>query len=260
MIGYWSSDKTVRAGDADVTFVSSDNILFYIHRKNLETHAAAFPPAEFDTRGEIVPLTEDSRTLELLFQYIYPQRHPDLESTPFETLAPLAEAAEKYEVFAAMNICKIRMKIQTGYSRSVLPECAVEVFNYASKHEYPDILGAAAPFLLDVPLDEIVTTLSLNLVVPWLSVLSGPLLATLESGSFEIDDLNAFRMYDAQLSNGWDGAIRQLFASLGQKRSRVALDAAYAGMNIPCGHLNQATLRARLDEELKMVPGFDAFL
>ncbi|KAF5380014.1 hypothetical protein D9615_006294 [Tricholomella constricta] len=98
------TSEQFRAGDADVTFVSSDNILFYIHRKNLETHAAAFPSAEFDTRGEIVPLTEDASTLELLFQFVYPRRHPDLEATPFEALAPLAEAAEKYEVFSAMNI------------------------------------------------------------------------------------------------------------------------------------------------------------
>lgn len=100
----------VCAKDADVTFVSSDNVLFKIHRKHLESNAVAFPPAEFDTCEEVVQLTEASETLELLFQFVYPRRHPNLETTPFEILSPLAEAAEKYEAFAAMNICNIRMK------------------------------------------------------------------------------------------------------------------------------------------------------
>jgi hypothetical protein len=66
---------------------------------------------EFETAGEIVNLTEDAATvtLELLFQFVYPQRHPNLSDSPYEVVAPLAEAAEKYEVFAAMNICGIRM-------------------------------------------------------------------------------------------------------------------------------------------------------
>ncbi|KAG5650797.1 hypothetical protein H0H81_011019 [Sphagnurus paluster] len=99
------------SGDADVSFRSSDNVIFRIHRRNLETHTGAFPPPEFDTQGEIVELRDEtSETLELLFQFIYPQRHPHLDATPFEVLAPLAEAAEKYEVYAAMNICRVRMK------------------------------------------------------------------------------------------------------------------------------------------------------
>ncbi|KAG5651576.1 hypothetical protein H0H81_008159 [Sphagnurus paluster] len=87
-----------------------DDVLFHIHRRNLETNTAAFPPAEFETKGEIVELEENAATLELLFQFIYPQHHPHLDTTPFEVLAPLAEAAEKYEVYAAMNICRVRMK------------------------------------------------------------------------------------------------------------------------------------------------------
>ncbi|KAG5637526.1 hypothetical protein H0H81_004222 [Sphagnurus paluster] len=152
--------ENFKAGNADVTFVSSDEVLFYIHRKNLETNAEGFPSAEFDTGGEIVPLTETAVTLELLFQFIYPRRHPDLEDTTFEILAPLAEAAEKYQVFSAMTICKIRMK-------DFLPQHGVEIFNYASRHGYKDILSAAAPSVLDIPLDELVKKLSLQLVVPW---------------------------------------------------------------------------------------------
>lgn len=71
---------------------------------------------EIEPAGEMVELTEDSSTLELLFQFIYPQRHPTLSDTPYEIIAPVAEAAEKYEVFAAMNICQIRMLYVLSYT------------------------------------------------------------------------------------------------------------------------------------------------
>ena len=89
-------------------------MLFRIYRKNLDTNAAGFPPLGFDTLNEVITLTENSQTLELLFQFMYPKRHPDLETTPIEILAPLAEAAEKYEVFSALNMCKVRMKYVPG--------------------------------------------------------------------------------------------------------------------------------------------------
>lgn len=82
---------------------------FRIHRKNLETSTGGFAPAEFDTCGEVVHLTESARTLELLFHFIYPRRHPSLGCEVMEILAPLAEAVEKYEVFPAINICHVRM-------------------------------------------------------------------------------------------------------------------------------------------------------
>ncbi|KAG6839763.1 hypothetical protein C0991_011872 [Blastosporella zonata] len=98
------------ASDADVIFKSSDDVLFHIHRKNLEAHAGAFPPSEFSTNGEVVSLTEDASILEKLFQYIYPQRHPDIELMDHEDLYKLAEAAEKYEVFGVIALCKTRIR------------------------------------------------------------------------------------------------------------------------------------------------------
>jgi hypothetical protein len=41
---------------------------------------------------------------------MYPQTPPDLEVIAFPILASLAEAAEKYEVFIATALCKIRFK------------------------------------------------------------------------------------------------------------------------------------------------------
>lgn len=100
----------VCAPDSDVVFLSSDNIFFQIHKANLKTSAGGFAPPEFESRGEIIHMTETALTLELLFQFCYPDRHPDVEMLGFSEFAILAEAAEKYQVFSAMNICKIRMK------------------------------------------------------------------------------------------------------------------------------------------------------
>jgi hypothetical protein len=57
--------------------------------------------------SEVIPLTEAASILEILFQFCYPERHPDLEGMQFNDLMPLAVAAEKYMVFSAMHICSI---------------------------------------------------------------------------------------------------------------------------------------------------------
>jgi hypothetical protein len=76
----------------------------------LKVSAECFAPPEFETRDEIILLTETALTLELLFQFCYPDGHPDVEGLEFSVLALLAEAAEKYQVFSAMNICRICMR------------------------------------------------------------------------------------------------------------------------------------------------------
>lgn len=105
----------VCAPDSDITFQSSDDVLFKVHRQNMNSHAEGFAAADavsegHSTKNEIVPLSETSATLELLLQYMYDQHQPDLEQVNFETLACLAEAAEKYQVYHAMPICRTMMK------------------------------------------------------------------------------------------------------------------------------------------------------
>ncbi|KAJ7018398.1 hypothetical protein C8F04DRAFT_1052819 [Mycena alexandri] len=147
--------------DADVTFQSSDSILFRVHRKNLEVCTEGFPPSGFAvTEGEIIALSETSVTLELLFQFIYPQRHPGLDATPFDVLEPLAEAAEKYQVFPAMNICHIRL-------RDMVHEHPVEVAIYAAKHDYPFLISEVAPMMISIPPIDVIQILPQSLVLPW---------------------------------------------------------------------------------------------
>ena len=60
--------------------------------------------------SEIVSLSENSATLDLLLQFMYRQRQPDLAVVAFEILSELAEAAEKYEVYSAMSMCYVHMR------------------------------------------------------------------------------------------------------------------------------------------------------
>ncbi|KAG6864431.1 hypothetical protein C0991_009557 [Blastosporella zonata] len=77
---------------------------------SLEIHAAAFPPSEFITDGEVIPLTEDALTLEELFTYVYPKRCINIDLLSVGDLFKLAEAVEKYEIFGAMTIWMMHIK------------------------------------------------------------------------------------------------------------------------------------------------------
>ncbi|KAG6847383.1 hypothetical protein H0H93_008531 [Arthromyces matolae] len=128
--------------------------------KYLDASTGGFPPSEFvHVEGENIPLSEDSATLEVLFQFMRPKRHPTLalETIEFHLLEKVAEAAEKYEVFAAMNICFIRME-------QALPTHPVEVLNYGAKHGYRTLIDTATPYILDLPLESVVQLLSVTVL------------------------------------------------------------------------------------------------
>ncbi|KAF8982135.1 hypothetical protein BDQ17DRAFT_1337020 [Cyathus striatus] len=161
-----SQSGRFNAVDADVVFQSSDNVLFSIHRKNLETHTGAFPPAEFKAdEQEVVTLQESSETLDLLFQFIYPQRHPSLSDSTFEVLAPLAEAAEKYEAYSAMNICHIRMLKFLEANQH-----AEHIMSYAAKHGYKEVVDVAAPLVISMSIGSVIQILPPHLHLSWVTV------------------------------------------------------------------------------------------
>ncbi|KAF7978064.1 hypothetical protein HWV62_1703 [Athelia sp. TMB] len=82
-------------------------------------------------------------TLELLFQFMYPPKQPDLKKIEFKQLADLAEAAEKYQVYAAMGVCNMCM------SEAYL-EHSLEVMIYGMRHGYADIVDKAEKKALEV--------------------------------------------------------------------------------------------------------------
>jgi hypothetical protein len=104
----------VCAADSDITIQSSDGVLFRLHQVNLKISLGS---CEFvTTENEVVRLPESSAVFNLLFQFCYPERHPDLDNLEFDILAELAEAAEKYKVFSAIDICRVAIRCVLGYS------------------------------------------------------------------------------------------------------------------------------------------------
>jgi hypothetical protein len=87
-------------------------VLFKFHKKHIEVYSGAFAGADqfASSPTELVELTETSEVLEALLGLMSLQRRPDLTDLPFEVMAPLAEAVEKYQVFSAMPICEMSMR------------------------------------------------------------------------------------------------------------------------------------------------------
>lgn len=153
----------VCADDADVKFRSCDGILFKVHRSNLVAHSEGFsPPPGTSSHDEIVALPENGDTLDLLFQFMSPQRQPDLSEIMFKQLAELAEAAEKYQVFSAMTICNVHMtyvvSVRDGttaitdrtFSSDAYSKHPFEVMLYAMRHGYGKLMDKAERKVLEV--------------------------------------------------------------------------------------------------------------
>jgi hypothetical protein len=95
---------------ADIVLVSSDGHRFGTHCKNLGEFTGGFPLHIAPANGEDVPMPDlGSAALSLFLQYIHHHRQPDLSGVSFGCLSQLAEAAEKYDVYSATEICRVYM-------------------------------------------------------------------------------------------------------------------------------------------------------
>ncbi|KAJ7102843.1 hypothetical protein C8R44DRAFT_945641 [Mycena epipterygia] len=136
--------------DADVLLRSSDGVIYEAHSKNLEIYSGGFPPSNFATgsdKREVVQVTEPSSVLALLLQYVHNQRQPDSSQFEFKTLAGLAEAAEKYMVYSAMEIL--------GFDSSSISTHPLPVLAYATKHGYSKLRDAAAPGTISTSFENV---------------------------------------------------------------------------------------------------------
>jgi hypothetical protein len=151
-----------RDPNADITLRSSDGMLFKFFRKNLEVHSGVFADAgAFEASSkEIVDLSETSEILELFLQLMSHQEPPNLMSLEFNILASLAEAVEKYQVFSAMAICDVCMRI-------ALPHHPLEVLNYAARHNRVETMNAAAIESIGLKMSEVRKHLSQEVIVIW---------------------------------------------------------------------------------------------
>ncbi|KAJ4465990.1 hypothetical protein C8J55DRAFT_565993 [Lentinula edodes] len=143
------NEPKVQSSDADVIIRSCDNIEFHVHKRHLEFATGGFPPADTPSSlGEIVRLSESSSTLEILFQFVYPQRHPSLDKLAFEELLEVAEAAEKYEVYGALSACHLIL-------REFLHSHSKQVLHFACRHRIAPLVERLAPIMMDTSLSEV---------------------------------------------------------------------------------------------------------
>ncbi|KIK57236.1 hypothetical protein GYMLUDRAFT_61529 [Collybiopsis luxurians FD-317 M1] len=152
---------------ADLVVQSSDGVTFYLHLGNLELLTGGFPSAETPTSGLTVILNESSEVLKLLFRFIYPQRYPDIQELDFDLTLRLAEAAEKYVVYAAIYACKFRLSLSRLRNSDFIESYPNELLHFAAKHNHYSMIVQLAPLLIDKPLSELVNVLPLHVYTSW---------------------------------------------------------------------------------------------
>ncbi|KII94580.1 hypothetical protein PLICRDRAFT_33384 [Plicaturopsis crispa FD-325 SS-3] len=168
---------------SNVTLRSSDNVLFRVHKINLEMHSEAFagatalPPVAaddipMDAEERTVSLPETGEVLELLLQYMYLRPQPVLDKLKVKTLTALAEAAEKYQVYAAMQPCKMQMHFyltSRSWSRFESDSVPWEMLLYAIKHHHHDLADEAALSTMSTHLRVAKNDLPAQWFAAWLS-------------------------------------------------------------------------------------------
>jgi hypothetical protein len=102
----------ISAIDADITIQSCDGKLFKVQLHDLQTYSDGFnaPESTQYEPDDVVKLSESSSVIGLLLLYMKRGRQPDLSGVDFKLLAGLAEAAQKYEVWSAMEVTKLQMQ------------------------------------------------------------------------------------------------------------------------------------------------------
>jgi hypothetical protein len=183
--------RPVSDSSADVTFKSSDGVLFKLFKTHLGTTSAGFcAPDMIVVDEQPFSLEEPSNVLETLFQFIHPcpearqYRQPSVMDLEPKLFFAVAEAAEKYIVYGAMNIFLTRMQWLAFRFRSgvldiyhlinsqVVHYRPVEVLNHCYKHGYKDLANIAAHNSLAQPLGSIVDGLTTpGLLARWVPLL-----------------------------------------------------------------------------------------
>jgi len=134
----------------DIILQSSDGKLLGAHQRNLEIYTAGFPIAGSAAISEPVILEETFDVLFLMLQYTHNVRQPSLDDIDFTLLASLAEAVEKYMIYSAIEVCKVKMTLATYDHPN-------EVFFYSAKHDYLDLVDKAAKLTLKNPALEFIS-------------------------------------------------------------------------------------------------------
>ncbi|KAJ3762778.1 hypothetical protein EV360DRAFT_66802 [Lentinula raphanica] len=128
----------------NVTFQSSDGIIFRIDQWRLEFMAEGFPLDISCRPDEVVPFDADSTTLEILFTFLYPSRDiPDIGALPFDKLVKLLKVADKHAFLAAMEL-------SLSHLQKYVQTWPLRILTLAGMHNNRTLLAALAPHLVNV--------------------------------------------------------------------------------------------------------------
>ncbi|KAJ3764229.1 hypothetical protein EV360DRAFT_77648 [Lentinula raphanica] len=140
----------------NVSFRSSDGVVFRIDQWRLDfVSNYGFPVGISCLPDELVPLDEDSQTLDMLFTFMYSDRSiPNIGALPFDTLVKLLNAVDKYAMNAAIEICLCHLQ---RYAQT----WPMRILMLAGRHNCGTLLAAVAPHLVNIT-PEVIETLGFS--------------------------------------------------------------------------------------------------
>ncbi|KAJ7576141.1 hypothetical protein C8J56DRAFT_973192 [Mycena floridula] len=149
----------------DLSLLSSDGVNIGAHKANMGLFSEGFPTVDalqqMSVPGlETVSLDETGVILKLLVQFLHLQPLPECSDIDFNTLLKLAYAAEKYLVYSAMLLCKLKFSDDRLYK--IYP---AQVLSYATRHRYTALADQVAPWTRDVKAKWLFETSQENVTV-----------------------------------------------------------------------------------------------
>ncbi|KAF9457799.1 hypothetical protein BDZ94DRAFT_1272232 [Collybia nuda] len=166
-----------------------------------------------------------------------------------------------------MNICRIHME-------NILPEHAEAIMAYAVENEYPEIMGRAAPLLLNKSLEEIVVKMPEKLIVPWVRY-NGKWLECTQTAFVRRTEVfehgltvyqcnyNASSNYCGSCSRSPEIFISQILGELLKGAASLkSLDTTFDPSFSCCDHTKPALMawRSAVEADIKNIPNFTTLL
>jgi len=175
-----------------------------------------------------IALEEPSAVLEILFQFIHPPsgskcyRQPDVRSFGPDIFFAVAEAAEKYIVFGAINLCMTRMQSvlsshtqciadTSSFNSQLTQDYPVDILRHSCKHGYKDLADIIAPHTLSYQLGAVAPKLS-TILYHWVRSIS---LGSIHESNIEVHRLSSQVVYYDQ----WQDICRDVDSHIWKSKS-----------------------------------------
>ncbi|KAJ8469180.1 hypothetical protein ONZ45_g16980 [Pleurotus djamor] len=163
----------------DVVLKCGDDTLLGCHQRNFYLYSTKFPKPGttdsddgFTTNAQvhlrvtntdggrrvelpIINVEENREVVETLIKFMHRQAPPDVSSLSWDDFAVFTKAVEKYGVFGAMGVCRMKMEY-------AMEEHAYEVYKYAKEGGYEGLRAKAAALIESRPAEALAKACDLN--------------------------------------------------------------------------------------------------